>query len=100
MKFTEEGFVRVNVSHDPARGLSISVEDSGIGISQENIDRIFDKFQQADRGVSHKYEGTGLGLYISSQFVEKMGGTLAVVASEPGKGSTFEVILPKELPLV
>ncbi len=65
-----------------------SVRDTGIGISPEQREKIFDAFAQADAGTSRKYGGTGLGLAISSKLVKKMGGTLDI-ESEPGKGSNF-----------
>ncbi len=65
-----------------------SVEDTGIGISKDRLDDVFDAFNQADSTITRKYGGTGLGLTISSQFIEMMGGRLEV-ESEEGKGSKF-----------
>jgi len=76
--------------------LIISVEDSGIGIAKENIDKIFSAFSQADGSTTRKYGGTGLGLSISSILAELMGGTL-VVKSEEKIGSTFTLTLPIEV---
>ncbi|PHR55366.1 MAG: hybrid sensor histidine kinase/response regulator [Arcobacter sp.] len=65
-----------------------SVKDSGIGVTKEQKDKIFDAFSQADSSITRKYGGTGLGLTISSRFIELMGGDLEL-ESEPGKGTTF-----------
>ena len=102
-KFTVSGNVDLDitlVTREEREFVRFVVSDTGAGMTEEQVERIFDPFTQADESLTRSYEGTGLGLYISGQFVEKMGGTLAVVESEPGKGSTFEVVLPKELPLV
>lgn len=92
IKFTPEGHVSIKVeSVDKTEKdvlLRVSVEDSGIGILEEKIDHIFDKFTQADSSLSRHYEGTGLGLALSKQLVELMGGTIGV-SSKVGTGSTF-----------
>lgn len=101
-KFTVSGKVDLDITtleRDAKEFVRFIVKDTGAGMTQEQVNRIFDPFTQADESLTRSYEGTGLGLYISNQFVEKMDGTLAVVESEPGNGSTFEVILPKELSL-
>jgi signal transduction histidine kinase/AmiR/NasT family two-component response regulator len=72
--------------------IAISVTDNGIGISKEQLKRLFSAFHQADNSISRKYGGTGLGLAISKSIVELMGGYIEV-ASEPGEGSTFTVVL-------
>ncbi|MFP4380412.1 MAG: response regulator [Candidatus Sumerlaeia bacterium] len=100
IKFTPKGHVLVKVDclekYKAHANLSISVEDTGIGISQEMMDRIFQKFSQADASTTRKYGGTGLGLAITKQLVELMHGQL-LVQSEPDKGSVFEFTL--SLPL-
>jgi signal transduction histidine kinase len=93
VKFTpDSGHVYVSACRaDP--WLEISVRDTGVGIAPEDQARIFDAFQQSDRGVAQPQEGTGLGLTLSRQFVELHGGRLWV-ESEPGQGSTFRFTLP------
>jgi signal transduction histidine kinase/CheY-like chemotaxis protein len=92
IKFTEEGQVTVAVATDKEEDTSVvlhfMVSDTGIGISPDQTDKIFDSFRQADGSRKRKYGGTGLGLAISKQLVKIMGGRIWV-ESEPGKGSTF-----------
>ena len=102
-KFTIGGKVDLDVTtvtRDEKECVRFVVTDTGAGMNKDQVARIFDPFTQADESLTRSYEGTGLGLYISSQFVEKMGGTIAVLKSEPGEGSTFEVVLPKEMAIV
>lgn len=73
--------------------LKLSIKDSGIGIKGEDLDRIFSEFEQADSGLSRKYEGTGLGLALTKRLVELHGGEI-FVESEEGVGSTFTVVMP------
>ena len=92
MKFTERGEVGVSVNVEPSEPgeahLHFAVADTGIGIPPEKLGSVFEAFSQADASTSRKYGGTGLGLTISSRFVEMMGGKIWV-ASDPGAGSTF-----------
>ena len=92
IKFTPEGEINVGVrlAPDTVSGLrlSFSVRDTGIGISREQIGRLFQSFQQADSSTTRRYGGTGLGLAISKRLVELMEGEIGV-SSEPGLGSTF-----------
>lgn len=102
IKFTEEGHVRVRASLQSLQDasiLAIDIEDTGIGISEKSMDIIFDKFKQGDSSVSRRYGGTGLGLPISKNLAELMGGTIRV-KSELGKGSTFSLVLPFMSPRV
>jgi signal transduction histidine kinase/ActR/RegA family two-component response regulator len=93
VKFTERGTVRIELSRLDERVVKISVVDSGIGITDEQLDRMFQRFTQADSSTTRRYGGTGLGLAISKTLVELMGGTIGV-NSQPGVGSTFWFTLP------
>ncbi len=93
-KFTHEGGILLAASRD-GPSLSISVADTGIGISQEAMPRIFNEFQQADSSTTRQYGGTGLGLTISRNLARLLGGDLSV-ESELGKGSTFTLTLPAQ----
>jgi signal transduction histidine kinase/ActR/RegA family two-component response regulator len=93
VKFTERGTVRIEVSRLGESQLKVSVTDSGIGISEEQLNRMFVRFTQADSSTTRRYGGTGLGLAISKTLVELMSGTIGV-SSEPGVGSTFWFTLP------
>lgn len=97
VKFTNEGKISVEVSAitsgDHQKEIKFSVNDTGVGIAQENIGSLFQHFTQADDSITRKYGGTGLGLAICKGLVELMGGTIGVI-SEQGKGSTFWFTLP------
>ncbi|MBU2093267.1 MAG: response regulator [Alphaproteobacteria bacterium] len=93
-KFTERGGVRLVVSPAGADRLALAVTDTGIGISTEQQDSIFEAFRQADGTISRRYGGTGLGLSISRELARLLGGAITL-ASEPGKGSTFTVTVPR-----
>lgn len=93
IKFTETGFVLVKIDGDVEGGaflLRASVRDTGIGISADKLETIFDKFQQADNSTTRIYGGTGLGLAISRDLAEMMGGTL-IAKSEMGDGTTLHL---------
>ncbi len=93
VKFTEEGHVLVDVSGSERDGqleLTIRVEDTGIGIPDEKLQSVFDKFSQVDASSTRRHEGTGLGLAISSRLVQMMDGSMSV-ASEWGAGSVFSI---------
>ena len=95
-KFTRDGLVSLTAEHyrqGQKDWFVIRVKDSGIGMTQEQIERVFDPFQQADASTTREYGGTGLGLSISQKFCEMMGGTLTA-ESEKGVGSTFIIRLP------
>ena len=96
VKFTAQGEVRIRVQQiHEFQGrvrLRFAVEDSGIGIADENLNRIFDSFVQADNSITRSFGGSGLGLTISKLLVELMGGEIEV-ASTPGQGSTFSFSL-------
>ena len=97
IKFTEKGEIVIGVEVAETKGseaiLHFSVSDTGIGIAKENQEKIFDSFTQEDSSTTRKYGGTGLGLTLSRQFVEKMEGKIWV-ESEFGKGSTFHFTIP------
>lgn len=97
IKFTERGRVRVKLSrsreHDGQDCLAISVEDTGIGINRDTIDRLFTPFSQADATTTRRYGGTGLGLSISKRLANLLGGDISVSSVE-GEGSTFRFIHP------
>ena len=92
VKFTENGEIAISVSCDSEDEseavLSFMVKDTGIGMTREQQDKLFQSFTQADTSMTRKYGGTGLGLSISKQLVELMGGKIWL-ESEPGVGSTF-----------
>jgi PAS domain S-box-containing protein len=94
-KFTEGGRIRLSAEADPADPLAvrIRVRDEGIGMTPEQLDRLFVAFSQAEASTAKKYGGTGLGLVISRHFARMMGGDISV-ESEHGVGTTFTVRLP------
>ncbi len=95
LKFTEQGGVRVVTRLQQERSrtlLAIDIIDTGIGMTPETLDRIFDPFTQADTSITRRFGGTGLGLAISRKFAEAMGGELSV-KSQSGHGSTFTVLI-------
>jgi len=94
LKFTHAGHVRVTGATDNVKQtITLTVEDTGIGISQENLERIFQPFDQEDQSETRRYDGLGLGLAICREVVHKHGGSLTV-ESEKDKGSKFHVNLP------
>jgi signal transduction histidine kinase/CheY-like chemotaxis protein len=98
-KFTEHGRVTVDVARVTDRGraeITLTVVDTGIGMSPEQVGRLFQEFVQADPSTTRRYGGTGLGLAISRRFCQMMGGEIAV-QSELGKGSTFTIRLPARI---
>ncbi len=96
-KFTQNGTITLRVTADPGDGhemLSFAVTDTGIGMSQEQLSRLFKPFTQADSSTTRKYGGTGLGLAITRHFAEMLGGAIEV-ASALNQGSTFTIRLPR-----
>jgi PAS domain S-box-containing protein len=93
LKFTQRGSVRVRVAAAGPRGVAFSVSDTGIGIPPEKHALVFEPFQQADGSTARRYGGTGLGLTISRELAQLLGGELRL-ESEPGRGSTFTLTLP------
>jgi signal transduction histidine kinase/CheY-like chemotaxis protein len=99
VKFTQSGSITISIGcrfrHDAVL-LLINVTDTGIGIKEENIDKIFRSFEQVSEYEHRNIEGTGLGLAICKQLLSLMGGSIAV-SSEYKKGSTFSVLLPQQV---
>ena len=93
VKFTEEGEVSVECQAINGNWIEMEVRDTGIGIKAEDVDKLFEPFQQVDIGIARKHEGTGLGLSICKRLTEKLRGEISLT-SEWGKGSTFVVKLP------
>jgi len=100
LKFTHDGNVTINVS--PSKNEAgkqffyFGVEDTGIGIAADKVDKVFEKFTQADESTTRKYGGTGLGLSISYQLIEMMEGQIKLTSVE-GEGSTFYFEIPLEV---
>jgi signal transduction histidine kinase len=94
IKFTERGEVRLGVTQERDE-VRFGVSDTGIGISPADIQRLFRPFTQLDSGLTRKYGGTGLGLYISQRLAELLRGRIEV-SSTAGVGSTFTLVLPRE----
>ena len=97
VKFTEKGAVeitaRVTAASDERVTVRFEVRDTGIGMTAEQIERVFHIFEQADESTTRRFGGTGLGLAISKRLVEMMGGTVGV-ESVPGQGSVFSMEIP------
>lgn len=94
IKFTHKGFVRLAIQVDESTSsVQFLVVDTGIGMTKAQIDNLFTAFTQAESSTARKYGGTGLGLYLSKNLAELLGGTLTV-ASEKDKGSCFTLTLP------
>jgi PAS domain S-box-containing protein len=95
VKFTDAGGrVEIETTDLPEHRFRIDVRDTGIGISPQDLSRLFLEFEQLDPGTARSHDGTGLGLALTRRMVELQGGAISV-ASEPGRGSTFTVILPR-----
>ena len=98
-KFTSKGNVSLRVSRQETAGgpsaIKFAVSDSGIGMTEEQIGRLFKAFTQADFSTTRNFGGTGLGLTITKHFCKMMGGSIEVT-SKPGEGSTFTVVLPDQ----
>jgi signal transduction histidine kinase len=92
-KFTDHGTITLTVERESDDWLTFAVADTGIGMTEEQLGRLFEAFAQADASTRSRYGGTGLGLAISRHFCRLMGGDLTV-ESVYGQGSTFTVRLP------
>ena len=98
-KFSEDGEIVLSVRRFRENGadwMSFAVSDTGIGLTEEQIGRLFERFSQADESTTRQFGGTGLGLAITRAFVERMGGTIGV-ESTFGAGATFTIRLPAEI---
>ena len=96
LKFTHEGGIAITVDYDPRdRMAAVSVKDTGIGISPENHEKIFEDFRQVDDSPSRQYGGTGLGLAICRRLATALGGRITL-ESVMGVGSTFTLTIPAE----
>lgn len=93
IKFTETGGVLIHIRQDGDMHWALQVEDTGIGMSEENLAYIFEPFRQVDETAARRFGGVGLGLAIVQQLVTAMNGTVSV-KSKVGQGSTFTVVLP------
>lgn len=96
IKYSNEGFVSIRVSqtrHDYGINLSVAITDTGIGIKEDDLKKLFSSFQQVDTKKNRAVEGTGLGLAISKQLIAQMGGFINV-SSVYGEGSTFRFVIP------
>ncbi len=99
-KFTDKGSITIRATTevmDDQRWISVAVQDTGIGLTEEQTRKLFEPFVQADASTTRKYGGTGLGLAISAKFTQMLGGSLQI-KSQLGRGSTFTVRLPAVLP--
>ncbi len=96
IKYTEEGSITISAANTDG-GILLSIEDTGIGIKEEDLHAIFDAFRQIDGSTTRKVGGSGLGLTIVKNILEALHGTISV-RSEFGKGSAFTIFLPENLP--
>ena len=92
-KFTKKGTITLQIKPEKKDNLRFDVIDTGIGMSEEQIGKVFEEFTQAESSTSKDYGGTGLGLPISKKMTEMMGGKMEVKSKE-GKGTTFSIIIP------
>ena len=96
-KFTERGTITINAHHGQENGgdwITLAVIDTGIGMTAEQMGKLFQEFSQASSSTASRYGGAGLGLVISRRFCQMMGGDITVT-SQPGRGSTFTIRLPR-----
>ncbi len=93
IKFTESGRVRLKLSCRPGKPVTIDISDTGVGMTEQQLSRVFESFEQADGSMTRRFGGTGLGLSIVRQLVLLMGGMITM-QSNPGAGTDVRVILP------
>lgn len=96
IKFTHKGKISIFANTVAKNGLEIIVQDMGVGIAEDQLQKIFQPFRQADQTIKRQYPGTGLGLAITHSLVTMMNG-LITVNSQPNKGSTFRVQIPRQI---
>ncbi len=97
IKYTQHGGIKLTLDQTDIEGkayFSISVADTGIGISAKNVSTIYDAFRQASEGYNRAFEGTGLGLHITRRYIDLLNGFIDL-ESEPGEGSVFTIFIPK-----
>ncbi len=94
-KFTQDGKLTVTVERSDRAMIRIAISDTGIGMSEEQLGRLFQAFSQADASTTKKFGGTGLGLAITKHFCRLLGGDISV-ASRVGEGSTFTIVIPDQ----
>jgi signal transduction histidine kinase/NO-binding membrane sensor protein with MHYT domain/CheY-like chemotaxis protein len=94
-KFTDKGALTVSAAREGGSGICFRVSDTGIGMTEEQLDRLFQAFSQADASTTKRFGGTGLGLAITKHFCAMLGGDVTV-ESTPGKGTTFIIRLPDQ----
>ena len=93
IKFTEKGHVRLKLSCQPGKPVTINVTDTGTGMTEAQLSRVFESFEQADGSISRRFGGTGLGLSIVRQLILLMGGEITIQSRE-GEGTDVRVVLP------
>ncbi len=97
VKFTDEGGkIEIDIGSQNGSQFVLTVRDTGIGVSKEDLPRLFREFEQLDAGPGRRYQGSGLGLSLTKKLVELHGGQIEV-NSEPGRGTEFRVVLPRSL---
>ena len=93
IKFTESGRIRLKLSCRPGKPVTIDISDTGVGMTESQLSRVFESFEQADGSMTRRFGGTGLGLSIVRQLVLLMGGMITM-QSNPGTGTDVRVIIP------
>jgi hypothetical protein len=93
IKFTDHGHVRLKLSCRPGKPVTFDVSDTGAGMTEAQVSRVFESFEQADGSISRRFGGTGLGLSIVRQLILLMGGMISI-QSRPGEGTDVRVIIP------
>ncbi|MGB3758419.1 MAG: ATP-binding protein [Rivularia sp. (in: cyanobacteria)] len=96
IKFTDNGSIQVKITENSGNTVELAVEDTGIGIDNDNMPHIFEPFRQLDQGTNRKFDGTGLGLSTVQALVYMMNGDISV-ESELGKGALFRIKLPRQV---